>query len=71
MSSFLANISTNAWPYLIVLILCVFWLLAGGMQSRVPGDGKKGDGARPAWRGGDVASPLRRIWHVTRKARRS
>jgi hypothetical protein len=56
-----------AWPYLIVVVLCVFWLLGSGLQGRAS-DGKKG-GPHAAWRVSEDASPLRRFWQVTRKRR--
>jgi hypothetical protein len=62
----LTNNGAGALPYLIVVVLCLFWLLGSGMQRREPGDGKKSDG-HASWRVSEVASPLRRIWHVTRK----
>ena len=69
MNELLTDNGASAWPYLIVVVLCVFWLLGSGMQRRAPGDGKKGDGPHAAWRVSEVASPLRRFWQVTRKRR--
>jgi hypothetical protein len=61
-------VSELAWPYLIVVVLCVFWLLGGGLQRRASSDGKKG---RPhaAWRISEDGSPLRRFWQAPRRRR--
>lgn len=69
MNELLTNNGSSAWPYLIVVVLCVFWLLGSGLQNRTPSDGKK-SGPHAAWRVSEVAAPLRRFWQVTRKRRR-
>jgi hypothetical protein len=60
-------VSELAWPYLIVVVLCAFWLLGGGLQRRAS-DGKKG-GPHAAWRVSEDASPLRRFWQAPRRRR--
>lgn len=69
MSELLTNDGAGAWPYLIVLVLCVFWLLASGLQRRTPGVGKKADGPHAAWRVSEIDAPARPFWHVKRKRR--
>jgi hypothetical protein len=59
MNELVTNTGAAAWPYLVVLLLCIFWLLASGLQSRAPGEGKKG-GPHAAWRIGESPSSFRR-----------
>ncbi|MDZ4869097.1 MAG: hypothetical protein SGI91_17380 [Alphaproteobacteria bacterium] len=65
MNELLTNTGANAWPYLIVLVLCIFWLLGSGLQSRSPSDGKKG-GPHAAWRVSEGPS-LRRLWKARKR----
>jgi len=66
MNELLTNTGAMAWPYLIVLLLCIFWLLGSGLQSRAPTEGKKGPHA--SWRVSEGPGALRRLWQ-TRKRR--
>jgi hypothetical protein len=62
MNELLTNTGANAWPYLIVLVLCIFWLLGSGLQSRAPSVGTTGPHA--AWRVSEGPSSLRRLWRA-------
>lgn len=66
MNELLTDTGAMAWPYLIVLLLCIFWLLASGLQSRAPSDGKKG-GPHSAWRVSEGPSAIRRLWRTRRR----
>ncbi|MBL8782166.1 MAG: hypothetical protein JNL06_14615 [Alphaproteobacteria bacterium] len=68
MSELLTNTGATAWPYLVVVLLCVFWLLGSGLQSRASNDGKKA-GPHAAWRVSEGPASVRRFWQ--RKKRRS
>jgi hypothetical protein len=66
MNELVMNTGATAWPYLIVLLLCIFWLLASGLQSRAPSDGKKG-GPHATWRVSEAPSALRRLWRPRKR----
>jgi hypothetical protein len=64
------NDTATVWPFLLVVVLCVFWLLASSLQGRMSGDGKKSGGPHASWRASEVAAPLRRFWQSRRRGHR-
>jgi hypothetical protein len=54
-------------PFLLVLVLCLFWLASSAWQRRVTIiRDKRPGGPHASWRVSEVSAPLRRFWHVTR-----
>jgi hypothetical protein len=56
-------------PFVIVLVLCLFWLVSSMLHKRAPARDKRLGGPHASWRVSEVAAPLRRFWHVSRDNR--
>ncbi|MBL9097755.1 MAG: hypothetical protein JNK07_12570 [Alphaproteobacteria bacterium] len=62
MSNWFLGENLNALPYLLIVVVCLFWLLIRTSSQREAPTTHK----QHAWRVGEVPGSLRRIWHVTR-----